>query len=83
MSKAVATLFVGMALLAAGGQALAETKQWYIDHDAEREARVKVCKNDSGEKASADCQNAIRAAASVWALGKDSNDNSAPKINFE
>lgn len=82
MSKAVTSLFVGMAMLAGAGQALAETKQWYIDHDAEREARVKVCKNDAALTATADCQSAIRAAASVWALGKDANDNSSPKINF-
>lgn len=80
MSKAVTTLFVGMTLLVGAGQALAETEQWYVDHDAEREARVKACESDEKEKATADCQNAINAAASVWLIGKDVNKNPSPKI---
>lgn len=58
------------------------TKQWYVDHDSERQARVKVCENDASERATADCQNAIEADRSVWALGKDPKDNSAPKVTY-
>lgn len=47
-----------------------QTKDWYLQHDAERATRVKECKNDAAQQATADCQNAIAADDQAYALGK-------------
>lgn len=59
------------------------TKQWYIDNDSERQAKVQACENDAKERATANCQNAIEADRSIWAMGKNKMDNSSPKIHIQ
>jgi hypothetical protein len=46
------------------------TKDWYIQHDTERLARVPECKNDAAQMVTPDCQNAVAAQQQVTVLGK-------------
>lgn len=82
MKKILAIFVIGMALVGCKDDKVVQTKQWYIEHDAEREARVKVCNNDAQERMTADCQNAADAQASVFAFGKDINDNRSPTLKY-
>jgi hypothetical protein len=47
-----------------------QTKDWYVQHDNERHARVSECKNDAAQKVTPDCQNALDAQAQITAFGK-------------
>lgn len=50
-----------------------QTVSWYIEHDAEREARIRECDNDSAkymEKGS-DCINAKQAVSKISLYGKE------------
>ncbi|KVX69113.1 hypothetical protein WT34_24365 [Burkholderia stagnalis] len=57
-----------------------QTKDWYMKHDAERQTRVKECRNDAAQMATPDCQNATNAEQDLRVFGKPGSDNSAPKI---
>jgi len=46
------------------------TKDWYVQHDAERKQRVAECKNDAAQTLTPDCKNAISADDEVFAWGK-------------
>lgn len=48
------------------------TKSWYLEHTAEREARVVECKDDAALTATADCQNALAAKAQAETFGTGS-----------
>lgn len=52
---------------------------WYIDHDAERETRVKECNSDSAEEArpGSDCVNAHRANGLIMRFGSKDNAREA------
>jgi len=67
MKKLIITLPL-FAVLAACGNG--NTKEWYMEHDQERAARVAECRNDAKQQTSADCQNALAAEAQVVTLGK-------------
>ncbi|CAD0362265.1 EexN family lipoprotein [Xanthomonas hortorum pv. pelargonii] len=45
------------------------TKSWYLEHTAEREARVVECKDDAALTVTADCQNALAAKAQAGTFG--------------
>ena len=49
------------------------TKDWYIEHDAERAARFKECENDPAQylRQGSDCINAKDANGLVALFGKD------------
>ncbi|KVT64560.1 hypothetical protein WK94_04850 [Burkholderia ubonensis] len=59
-------------VLAACGQEY-HTKAWYIEHDAERASRFKVCENDPAQylRQGSDCLNAKEANAMVAFYGKE------------
>jgi hypothetical protein len=57
-----------------------KTKDWYIQHDQERTARVAECRNDAREGSKPDCANALEADASIFLYGKDINDNTSPNL---
>lgn len=46
------------------------TKDWYMQHDSDRLARVPECKNDAAQLATPDCQNALAAQQQITVLGK-------------
>lgn len=48
-------------------------KDWYIQHDAEREARVRECENDPAQylRQGSDCLNAKDANGAVHLFGKE------------
>lgn len=54
---------------------------WYIEHDAEREARVKECNNDPAEEVrqGSDCVNAQRATGLIGMYGGKSRALTALK----
>jgi Tfp pilus assembly protein PilP len=72
MNKAVVVLASLLILSACGKDAdhPSQTKDWYMQHDAERHARVAECKNDAAQKVMPDCQNALDAQAQITAFGK-------------
>jgi hypothetical protein len=47
-----------------------QTKEWYMQHDAERHARVPECKNDAALQVTPDCQNALAAESQIFVFGK-------------
>ncbi|WP_373452829.1 EexN family lipoprotein [Caballeronia sordidicola] len=69
-----ALFFFPLVLLAACNQASSvhseRTRDWYMQHDTERLARVPECKNDAAQLATPDCQNAIAAQQQITVLGK-------------
>ncbi|MBZ5763337.1 EexN family lipoprotein [Rhizobium sp. VS19-DR104.2] len=75
MKKAL--LLAIMLPLAACNQHSERTKSWYLEHTAEREARVRECKNDAAQEATADCRNALDAKAQADTFGT----GAAPSIN--
>jgi hypothetical protein len=72
MSKA-GFLFLVISMLAACGKDAdhpPQTKDWYVQHDNERHARVDECNNDAAQKITPDCQNALEAESQVYVFGK-------------
>lgn len=72
MRKA-ALMFLSLSILSACGKDSdhpAQSKDWYVQHDKERLARVSECKNDAARKVTPDCQNALDADAQVYVFGK-------------
>jgi hypothetical protein len=71
--KKAALMFLSLSILSACGRDPdhpAQTKDWYVQHDSERVARVSECNNDAAQKVTPDCQNALTAQAQVVAFGK-------------
>lgn len=64
--------FVVVLLLCACGKQH-QTVSWYIEHDTEREARIKECDNDSAQYLSkgSDCINAKDAFSKIALYGKE------------
>jgi hypothetical protein len=66
-------LFVLVSLAAtslmAGCSEKPKTVEWYMEHKAEREAKVKYCRDDMGRAASADCLNAEKAVQQLRVSG--------------
>lgn len=60
------TGFVSLSLLAAvlltGCDAGAQSIEWYLAHDKERDAKVEECKKASDPRGTEDCRNAIDAS---------------------
>lgn len=74
-----AAIVLAAALLSACGpqREAPKTVQYYVEHTAERESRLAVCKNNPGElKSDPDCVNAGAAVMKAW-----SNPN-MPPITF-
>jgi len=61
-------LVVSVAAIAACGQREApKSVAYYVEHKAERDARLAVCKNNPGElKSDPDCVNASAAVMKAW-----------------
>lgn len=72
MKQAALMLLAFLVLSACGKNAdhPAQTKDWYMQHDNERLAKVSECNNDAAQKVTPDCQNALTAQAQVVAFGK-------------
>ncbi|SAL82325.1 hypothetical protein AWB74_06229 [Caballeronia arvi] len=71
--KKAALMLLSISILSACGKDPdhpAQTKDWYVQHDTERLARVSECNNDAAQKVMPDCQNALTAQAQVVAFGK-------------
>ncbi|MET3625177.1 EexN family lipoprotein [Burkholderia ambifaria] len=64
--------FVVVLILSACGKQH-QTVSWYIEHDAEREARIRECDNDSAQYLSkgSDCINAKDAFSKITLYGKE------------
>jgi Tfp pilus assembly protein PilP len=73
MIKKIHLLFP-LLLLAACNQAsnvhTERTRDWYMQHDAERKTRVPECQNDAAQMATPDCQNAVAAQSQITVFGK-------------
>ncbi len=71
--KKAALMILSISILSACGKDAdhpVRTKDWYVQHDNERLARVSECNNDAAQKVTPDCQNALDAEAQVFAFGK-------------
>jgi uncharacterized lipoprotein YmbA len=64
-------LVVLLVLAACGKQH--QTVSWYIQHDAERDAKIKECDNDTAQYMvqGSDCMNAKNAVSKISLYGKD------------
>lgn len=74
MRKFICLLSAVASLSAYGNDA--QTKDWYVQHDKERTARVAECRNDAQEGAKPDCMNAQAAQSQVATFGKGKQDYS-------
>lgn len=76
-------IFVVIMLLSACGKE-SHPVDWYIDHDAERDARVKECNNDSAEamRPGSDCVNASRASGLIMRFGSKDNAKEALRNQY-
>ena len=68
-------VFVSLAVtsLMAGCSEKPKTVEWYMEHKAEREARLKPCRADTGRAATPDCMNAEKAVERVMLDSKKSS----------